>query len=156
MMGAPKLRLAVAAILFVAWLGWLGYLAFSTREPVVLSRPQFLVADLWVIGRIESGHDGKPSSEVEVAEVLWSARGAKPQGKIVVLDLPRQRPGPGWGWAGPREYILPLTEDKGGKVISYRVTRLPPSPGFRSDLDDIRIYPASGEARAQLHELRPE
>ena len=42
-------RLAVAAVLFVGWIGYLGFLVRTTRHPIVLSRPQFLVSQKDVI-----------------------------------------------------------------------------------------------------------
>ena len=54
--------LAVAAGLFAAWIGYLFYLALTAgHPPVVLSRPQFLVADLWVIAEVDATtRDGSP------------------------------------------------------------------------------------------------
>ena len=40
--------LAAAVVLFTAWIAYLAYLALTASHPVVLSRPQFFVAELWV------------------------------------------------------------------------------------------------------------
>ena len=45
-------RLAVSAILFAGWIGYLAFLAATTTEPTVLSRPQFLAADLYVVAEL--------------------------------------------------------------------------------------------------------
>lgn len=128
MMGASKLRLGVAMVLFLAWLGWLLYLAIGTRDTVVLSRPQFLVSPLWVLARVDEKH-GRPAAEVIVRDVVWSARNQDLAGKkIVVGDLPSFHAAV--GWSGPGDYILPLSAAQAGKTVAYRVTPLPLSPGF--------------------------
>jgi hypothetical protein len=121
-------RLAVAAVLFLGWLGWLAYLVVNCHDPVILSRPQFLVADLWVVADLEQ-QDGWPAPEVMIRTVTWSKDKDSPAGaglKIVVENLPEA--GAQQGWAGPGEYILALSVVKTGKTTAYQVTRLPPAP----------------------------
>ena len=124
--GAAKLRLAVAVCLFVGWISWLAYLVATTRNPVILSRPQFIVADLWIRCQLE-GVGNTPQPTLVVREVLW-ARDPKDQGlvekQITVEDLDNV----GWdlGWAGPGDYLLPLQKIKDG----FRLAALPASPGF--------------------------
>ena len=128
--GAAKLRLAVAVCLFVGWISWLAYLVATTRNPVILSRPQFIVADLWIRCQLE-GVGNTPQPTLVVREVLW-ARDPKDQGlvekQIAVEDLDNV----GWdlGWAGPGDYLLPLQKSKDGKKIGFRLAALPASPGF--------------------------
>ena len=128
--GAAKLRLAVAVCLFVGWISWLAYLVATTRNPVILSRPQFIVADLWIRCQLE-GVGNTPQPTLVVREVLW-ARDPKDQGivekQITVEDLDNV----GWdlGWAGPGDYLLPLQKSKDGKKIGFRLAALPASPGF--------------------------
>src|SRR5689334_19686383 len=70
-------RLTLAAALFAAWVGWLGYLVYERNasvpsgatRPVVLSRPQFLVASLVVIGYVPAIENDP--IEVTVREVFW-------------------------------------------------------------------------------------
>src|SRR5262249_20260929 len=59
---SPKARLAAAAALFLAWIGWLGYLAFTAgtipvtqKGPVILSHPQSLTSQLYVIAELKPG-----------------------------------------------------------------------------------------------------
>jgi hypothetical protein len=66
-MGKRRTRLAVAAGLFAAWIGWLAFLAATTTHPVVLSRPQFLVSNLYVIADLKGGPD-HPEAAVTVRE----------------------------------------------------------------------------------------
>src|SRR5262245_4359892 len=42
-------RLTLAGGLFAVWIAYLAYLAATTTHHTVLSRPQFLVADLYVV-----------------------------------------------------------------------------------------------------------
>jgi len=71
---ARHVRLAVTAVLFLAWIGYLVYLAAMTTRPVVLSRPQFLVAELYVIAELRTGlTEAVPAEEATIREVVWSA-----------------------------------------------------------------------------------
>ena len=56
-MSAGKARLTAAAIVFVAWLIWLMVLALTAGKPEVVSRPQFLVADLYVVAELRDDKD---------------------------------------------------------------------------------------------------
>jgi hypothetical protein len=163
-MRASKARLAVAAVLFLAWIGYLVYLVVTTtrpevhlwppevtrRPPVVLSRPQFLVSDLDLVAEVKD-RNGQPDSQVTVKKVQWvrdeKERPAAPE--IVVVNLPGAQ-----GWEGPGDYILPLGRD--GKV--YRVVAIPRSPGFDGPPDHrTRIYPATAETERQLVRIpKPE
>src|SRR5437773_1465882 len=90
-MTTAKLRLALAAALFAAWVGWLIFLALTTRQEFVLSRPQFLAADLYVVAELKADGAGKPSSEAEIKEVLWSRYPVeKAFAFFVALSLPRE------------------------------------------------------------------
>lgn len=147
-------RLVLAAALFTAWIGWLGYLVWSLKssvpagatQPVVLSRPQFLVSSLDVIADVET-IDTDPAL-VTVREVLWP-KGKEAvelaSNKISVRRLPECQE----DWVGQGEYILPLARfgDKG-----YQVVPVPPSPGYPSGRP--RIYPATAQTRRQYQEIR--
>jgi hypothetical protein len=112
-------RLAVSAVLFVGWISYLAYLAATTTEPMVLSRPQFLVADLYVIADVGTtrfwptypelaavpaggpaaaalldakapAKDNTPGEVVTVREVVWAARDTDLKlERIYVKNLPR-------------------------------------------------------------------
>src|SRR5262245_29830429 len=151
-MTTARLRLllfGVSAAVFLAWVGWLGYLAATTRNPVVLSRPQLLASNVDVIGHVEALN--KP---VEVKEVLWSqAPDAKQlEGKAVtVANLPACKE----GWKGPGDYLLPLVhtaQPDGGEKLEVAV---PParSPGIDPTLPP-RIYPDTPDVREQLRQFR--
>ncbi len=160
---AARVRLIVAAALFALWMGWLGYLAATATNPIVLSRPQFLVADAWVIARVAGQEHPEPIVTVE--KVIWTAD-AKDRlaagEKITLPDLAivgvRQH------WEGAGTYILPLTHVKGR---DYRITPIPRSPGFppfrhrqaseESARDELLrrlpIYPVTPRTLEQLDQL---
>jgi hypothetical protein len=162
-MSSPRARLAVAALFFVGWVGYLIYLAATTTRPVVLSRPQFLAADLYVIAGLEraTGKTAAPAETALVREVAWPAgAGLKKDEPIVVRNLPLC--GRDFGWVGPGDYILALTKvtSKGG--VHYHVTPVPRSPGFyppgpdpETGLFPARIYPAE-KGRRELNDLTAE
>lgn len=145
-MGAAKLRLAVATAAFLAWLGWLGYLVFQSRDPVILSRPQFLVANLHVIASLTGAE--KPDAKVKVLEVIWTADQA--DAKLVGSEVAVQKLEAvvrAEGWEGPGDYIVPLTKSK----TAFALALIPPSPGYPGDVR--RIYRATPEAREQLAQM---
>jgi hypothetical protein len=140
-----RLALAFSALAFFAWIGWLAYLAETASKPVVLSRPQFLLANLDVIADIED-LDGP----VTVAEVYWPPAEKALEGKKLsvanLADLTER------GWEGPGRYILPLLQEAGGK---YLVAPIPPSPGFQArSAGKPRIYRYSPQTYGQLREIR--
>jgi hypothetical protein len=142
-------RLLGAVVLFAGWVGYLGYLAATTRNPVVVSRPQLLVSNLDVVAHVESV-DGEP--KVAIEEVLWP-RDADSQ-KLVGASLDIVNLADSEGWKGAGSYILPLTR---GPKDTYRITAIPRSPGYERQGFVTRIYPATPATRAQLNEIpKPE
>jgi hypothetical protein len=158
----PKLiRLVLAGTLFVAWMGYLGYLVYALPRPpkgidlpIVLSRPQFLVSEVDVIGTV-NGQDGT----VTVTQVLYPPNADKPETgkeiKVTNLDEVKddtKRPLSEKSSLGP--CLLPLqTSDNG---LTYQVVHVPPSPGFFTH-GDARIYPANDETIAEYHQIhKPE
>src|SRR5262245_50028002 len=63
-MKPSRVRLAVCALLFLGWIGWLVYLSATTTRPVVLSRPQLLAADLYVIADLQQGREPRLPAEL--------------------------------------------------------------------------------------------
>lgn len=162
-MRAAVLRLVLASVLFAGWIGYLAYLVRTASKPVVLSRPQLLVADLAVIARI----DDPESKKAVVEEVPWVRDGAAPKvGATIIVHnldqchrLPQEDEDPASvpsDWTGPGRYILPLhrLKEEGG----YVVERVPPSPGYPPSrvLSDgaARIYPVTPQTRDQLERLQ--
>jgi hypothetical protein len=147
----PRLRLILAAVLFAGWIGWLAYLAVTTTHPVVLSRPQFLVAGLDVIAELKADGD-HPDPHIRRVHVLWP-RDRKDQVPRE-LDLANLKElTSANGWQGPGAYLLPLVKMKGSD--EYRVAVIPPSPGYSSDRSPpLRIYPDTTETRSQEQRIR--
>ena len=144
-MRRPSVALLVAAAgLFAAWLGYLAFLALTASHPVVLSRPQFLVADLWVIADVDGPEGAVTVRKVEYAAPPVMAVAPKEGAAIEVKNLAECKK----DWAGKGGYVLPLVVDGSG----YRVPPIPRSPGFGSG--PPRIYPDTPETRDQLHEMR--
>lgn len=156
-MTAARIRLIVAVVLFTAWIGWLGWLAFNAANPIVLSRPQFLAADLWVIAKL-TGKADHPDQNITIEEVVWPSEKGKDLGagsSIAVIAL--EKVGPKQHWQGPGTYILPLT--KSGKA-GYHLTPIPISPGYPPDGAEIPlrerllIYPETRRTLEQIESLR--
>jgi hypothetical protein len=101
-------RLALSAALFAGWIGYLAYLSATTTHPIVLSRPQFLAADFYVVAEVpaDPAAPDEPASVVTVKQVVWSARSEDSKlTAIEVLNLNAKH-----GWEGAGEYIMPLCD----------------------------------------------
>jgi hypothetical protein len=156
-MTPAKLRLLLAAALFSCWLGWLAFLAFTAgtvpgppgvrKEPVILSRPQFLDSTLDVVAQVEVADD-QPNPQVKVVEVLWpKAEEGRAGAVLTVTNL-----GSSKGWTGrPGEYLLPL---KMGEDKQYQVASIPHYPGLDPHQQRPHIYPYNAEIRAQYREIQ--
>lgn len=141
--------LALAAGLFAAWIGYLAYLVVMTTHqrqkwnepPIVLSRPQFLVADYWVIAEVND-----PEQLVTIVDVVYVAPPAKDKGpeKGAEIKLGNLSECQDY-WTRPGTYIIPLSRTEAG----YRVTPVPHGPPALPP----RIYPATEETWAQLNQL---
>lgn len=130
----PKARLVVSGGLFLAWIGVLVYLVARTRDPVIISRPQFLAAHLHVVAHVEE-KDGLPAPKVAVKKVLWSdSKGDEDLSSLTLDDLPDC--GPANGWRGADDYLLAVSRTADSR---YRVTPLPWSPGFVPAYDALEL-----------------
>jgi hypothetical protein len=165
---AAAVRLGIAAALFAGWIGYLAYLALFTRNPVVLSRPQFLVSVYDVVGRV----DPDDPTKVHVKKVLYPAGGAddapgpavQADQVITVDNLGDCRAPDGrGGWqavAAGGTYLLPLSapdpHPQKGDAEHRRVIGVPPSPGFfpGEAAVPLRVYPDGDEARKQYEGIR--
>src|SRR5262245_59170149 len=119
-MKRPALLLAVSLGLFAAWVGWLGYLAATARRPVVLSRPQLLVAELVVIAQVDAKPEKGQPARLTIQESYGPPGGpaVRKTGTITVENLHECE-----GWQGPGVFILPLAAAGGENV--YRVVSIP-------------------------------
>jgi hypothetical protein len=154
-MMSAKTRLVLAASLFIAWIGWLVYLVVQSRNPVIVSRPQVLVADMIVAAELTGDANG-PEAKVKVAEVLWPAGVTPGKGEeieVIFLTDCKTR-NHGWNGAGP--YLLALKK----KDTVYAVQEIPASPGYPSGAPETRekfpryrIYRATEDAVRQMRDL---
>jgi hypothetical protein len=141
-------RLAVTAVLFAGWIAYLGYLVAATRNPIVLSRPQFLVSSLDVVATRNA------DDTFVVDDVLYpAAKNEEWRGKTITVrnlkmcQVYSARTG---GEPVPpdegRKYLLPLDVTDGANA---KVVPTPPSPGYKTGA--ARIYPVDA---AVLNEYR--
>jgi hypothetical protein len=140
----PRLRLILAAALFVAWIGWLGYAALTrSREPIV-SHSQAAAADGAVVAEVEASDN----REVEVVEKLWGD--VPTAGKIQVVNLSPDRTR---GFTGPGKYLLYLTRDAGAWAIVG--PQRSPGSNWSNLAGPFLIYPWSADIQAQAEALKP-
>ncbi|HLN32842.1 MAG TPA: hypothetical protein VK395_34245 [Gemmataceae bacterium] len=141
-----RIRLAVAALLFVAWLGWLFYLAaFSNaRPPVILSRLQLDNSNFDVIASVAQTDNQPP--KVTIEDVHWPQTRAAEKLLHTTISVPDLLSCE--GWKGPGRYILPLVTNWKG---SYEVAPLPRTPGFEGAKP--RIYVENADTLKQLNSI---
>jgi hypothetical protein len=140
----PRARLTVAATLFVAWLLYLLSLVIVSRQTVVLSRPQILVADLTVIAKV-SDEGGKPSPSVEVRGFMGDEADEVLIGKTI--SIPNLPAAAHQGYAGPGVYIVPLRKHVFKDTVQYAVAALPPpaaSPFYQPAFYNVVVYTGPG------------
>jgi hypothetical protein len=146
-----RLRLVLAAALFVAWLGWLAVAVRQKGTVQLVSRAQLTAATHLVVAEVRSAPDGRPDPKVTVRQVLRGPANDAPAGDVEVANLPKAAtPLPVNDTRTPAagEYLLPLVKIGSG----WRVAGLPPSPGYAGDPDPARplIYPWADDVKAQL------
>jgi hypothetical protein len=119
----PKARLAVSACLFVAWLVFL-FVIWLRSNPIILSKPQFLCADLYVLVDVRNEH-GKPDPEVIIEEVLWASdpadeKLAKKSVRLADLSACRKEN----GYHGADKYLVPLVKSTAAPLMIAPVPRV--------------------------------
>jgi hypothetical protein len=144
-MKLARLRLILAAILFVGWLGWLGYLALEYRKPVIVSRSQLLVATSVIKAEIALDAKGKPSPTVRVIESFDRQR--IPDETITIENISDARLPDGKTPATGGPYLLLLEQMPERR---YKVAGAAGGSGVNSGQLFI-IYPWSSEVERQIH-----
>ncbi len=151
-----KLRLALTAMLFLAWLGWLGYAALNKNRGPVVSHAQAAATKFVVIAEVKARDDGKPSPIVSVVEPL--SPGAPAAGsEQYITNLPQST-----GFTETGRYLLLLIPDAdltmlrtdGPQTMPFVVVGQQRSPAY--DLAGVgppMIYPDSPEVRKQAEAL---
>jgi hypothetical protein len=141
----PRARLAVAATLFILWLLYLLSLVIVSRHTIVLSRPQFLVADLSVLAEVKDD-GGKPSPDVTIRAVYWSIDprdSALVDTPTTIANLPFAVE---QGYDGPGLYILPLRNDGTREKPQYEIKTVPFSPGYVPNFVKVVVFAGPGAA----------
>lgn len=141
----PRVRLIVAAALFLGWLTWLSVTALTKSRAPVVSHAQAAVADVAVVADLTAGEGGAPAADATVTESL--SAGGPAAGPIEVAELTKAQ-----GFAGPGKYLLLLSKTGSG----YRLTDQQPWPGANLG---PRVYPwtdaTADDLRAQVKKLVP-
>jgi hypothetical protein len=134
----------VSACLFVGWLGFLFYLWWNART-VVLSKPQFLIAQAYVVAEISPSSD-----QVVVKSVLWpdSVRRDLESKALRLPELSGLTADNGYHGAGT--YLLPLVRIGD----SWTLARLPRSTFYSPPpAQELRIYIWNADVESQVNEL---
>ena len=137
----PKARLVVSACLFFGWIGFLLYLVIESPT-VILSKPQFLVAALYVTADVQAD-EKKADPRVTIDEVIWCADpvdAALTTKAIVVPSL--SLCGKSEGFTGTGKYVLALSKRGTGAAATFYITPLPTM--------NARIYPLTKQTRTQV------
>jgi hypothetical protein len=125
-MTGAKIRLAIAAVLFVGWLCWLAYLVVTKNDPVVVSRSQMMAATHFVVANVAVDAQGRPETKVAVVRDLHPV-GAPLAGTITVANIKDARIGGASDFTAGGPFLLPLTAIPNSN--SYDLTPPPRSPG---------------------------
>jgi len=155
-MKRSRVWLAITGVAFVVWIGYLVYLTRQVERPsIILSRPQFLIAEYVVIGHLDDR--GGPLVVDEVFFPPASAKlkaGAKVRVENLGVSLHDWTSAdPDAKWALPGEFILPLHEvqfDQKGNDWTAEVVAMPFSPGLPHG---ARIYPKTPGTINQLQAI---
>ena len=169
---SKRIRLIVAAVLFVGWLGWLGATALTKSHAPIISRAQAAGATVVVVADLTTGEDGrvvhlirqvpqqgafplalseKADRPALVVKVLQSLKdGPAPEAQIGVANLPDCV-----GYAGPGRYLLLLNKDAAshfeGNRDAYLLAERPRLPGTDPSAVGLPvIYPWSDKTEADL------
>ena len=155
-MNGAKLRLIVAAALFLGWLSWLGYSALVKNRGPVVSRVQAAAAAHAVVGELTAGADGKPAPEVKIVE-SFTEGGPAAGSEIYVVNGAEAK-----GFDGPGQYLLLLSANStargipinGKEVALYSLVGLQRSPGYElAGTGNPTIYKLTPEVRTQAEKL---
>ena len=152
-MKRSRVWLMVTGLAFVAWIGYLVYLTRQVERPsIILSRPQFLVADGVIIGWVDDKNGSVIVDEVVLAPPNVNLKIGT---KIHVQNLSGSLHN--WTsedrnakWDVPGEFILPLHGfefNPKGEQWNAVVVGLPQSPGAPLG---TRIYPKTPGTMEQL------
>jgi hypothetical protein len=155
-MPRSRLLLIGTALAFAAWISYLFLLTRQVERPsIVLSRPQFLVAETVVIAHVESKKDPvtvlqviaaggtriQPGDMVQLANLRDSLHTWMTEDKTAEWDL-------------PNDFIVPLRDveksAQDGVQWTAQIVPLPTSPGLPHG---TRIYPKTSSTMEQVQAI---
>jgi hypothetical protein len=144
-----RVRLFLAAALFLGWLGWLGYAAAVKSRAPVVSRAQAAVTTYAVVADLRAGAGGVPTAKAVVTEVL--AGSGPPAGTTIDVENLSEA----HGFDGDGDYLLLLRQDPAAG--GYAVVGQQRSPGYDPTFISSKplIYRWSDDVRAQGKRLFP-
>ena len=147
-MSGARIRLILAAALFLGWMVWLALAVADKGSVVPVSRAQLTEATILVTAEV-TAVEGKPNSKVKVVSRLTST-GPTDETEIDVMNL-KDAVVPGKGFPGDGVYLLPLVA-RGG--TGFDIAGLPRSPGYEATnpMHPV-IYPWNEATRVQLKAL---
>jgi len=139
--------LIFALVLAVSWTAWLSYQAATSADPIVVSRPQILVAPVVVEAKLydENGARKIKVVRVYVGQGILGMDGAQREPAdmhIAVPELDDEAPG---------SYLLALQESA-FKKGEFQLVPTPASPGYSPKGQRPPIYPATESTRLQVLE----
>ncbi|MGL4464874.1 MAG: hypothetical protein ACRC1K_22210 [Planctomycetia bacterium] len=138
MTNGDRVLVVVASFVLAGWLAALGTLVFGLANPVLVSRPQLLVAPTVVAGRFDL------EKKLTVLEVVWDSQGLKPD-TTLDLVLPKDKTPPTDGI-----YFVPLRPLPDGR---WAIQQIPAEVGADEPPDSFRIYPVNDQVRRQFAEI---
>jgi hypothetical protein len=139
-MNKARFYLIISAGAFAVWIGYLGYLAATTRRPIVLSQPQFLISEFDISAEVTDAD--KPA---KVTKIFHAASPEQENLEEVLVQGLKDCD----GWTGPGNYLLPLVHIAGN---AFQVAGIPRSPG--SGDPKPRIYPDTPKTREQMELIK--
>ena len=145
-MSWPKLRLALAALLFLVWSIWLAWQAFNKPSPILVSEPQLLAAPLVVKAEVKAGPANAPRDAV--VQQVFKGDGFVPADKTLhIMDLSPS--------TGPGAYLLAL-QPMDARQARFLLVPIPVSPGFYyKDEKEVKrpVYPFTAAVENQARAI---
>ena len=147
-MSGARIRLVLAAALFLGWMVWLALAVADKGSVDPVSRAQLTEATILVTAEVTAS-DGKPNTKVKVVNRL-TATGPAEGTEIDVMNL-KDAVVPGKGFPGDGVYLLPLVARDG---TGFAIAGLPRSPGYEAtNPTHPVIYPWNEATQTQLRKL---
>ncbi|MBX7105131.1 MAG: hypothetical protein K1X57_13705 [Gemmataceae bacterium] len=141
-----RTRMILAWLAFFVWVGWLATQSYRYGRFPVVSRAQLSQADFAVVAVLKADANGQAERAIKVIRMAWPAGDTREFAgqTIEVANLPDCS-----DFAGPGDYVVPLTLTAKGGYELARTGRSPLMPAARRP----SIYPASDVVMRQLEQV---